>query len=105
MFLDAVTKYLTVALSKLLDMAKFKVILKKAGTNDWNEFTLKIFIPLLNGKQLIQHTRGVIKKKPLFSNFVSYVCSFFALYCVMLVHMSDIYVDNISHFGLSVCFW
>ena len=24
---------------------------------------------------------------------------------VMLVHMSVIYIDNISHFGLSACFW
>ena len=28
----------------------------------------------------------------------------FRIFPVMLVHMSVIYVDNISHFGLSVCF-
>ena len=43
------------------------------------------------------HIRGVIKKLPLSSNFVSYVCLIFAFFfSVMLVHMSVIYVDNIS---------
>ena len=32
-------------------------------------------------------------------------CSIFAYFSVMLVHMPVIYVDNISHIGLSVCFW
>ena len=36
---------------------------------------------------------------------MSYVCSIFAFCPVMLVHMSVIYVDNISNFGWSICFW
>ena len=49
--------------------------------------------------------RGVLKLSSIFSNFVSYVCSIFALFSVMLVHMSIIYIDNISHFRWSVYFW
>ena len=45
--------------------------------------------------------RGVIKKLS-FSNFVCFVCSILAFFSVMLVHMCIIYVDNISHFELSV---
>ena len=35
---------------------------------------------------------------------MSSVCSIFAFCSVMLVHKCVIYSDNISHFGLSVCF-
>ena len=37
-------------------------------------------------------------------SWVTYV-RFSHFFSVMLVYMSVIYVDNISHFGLSVCFW
>ena len=57
-----------------------------------------------------KHTRIQIctrcdQKLQLFLNFVSYICSISAFFSVILVYMSVIYVDDISHFGLSVYFW
>ena len=54
--------------------------------------------------KISHHIRGVIKHKMLFLNFVSYVCSIFALFfSIMLVRKSVIYVNNIGHSGSSVC--
>ena len=48
--------------------------------------------------------RGVIKKNVIFKFRVLCMFDFGIFFSVILVHIAVIYVDNISHFGWSVCF-
>ena len=50
------------------------------------------------------YVRGVIKREPLFSNFVSYAGSIFTFFPVILAYcLLQMYVANINHFRLSAC--
>ena len=51
------------------------------------------------------YIQGVIKKLTvIFKSCVLSMFDFLIFFSVMLLHMAVIYFDNISHFGLSVCF-
>ena len=58
-------------------------------------------------EQYIKDVRSLIKNNRYFSNFEGCVWLIFALFLLLCwyTYLLYVYVDNISHFGLSVCFW
>ena len=54
-------------------------------------------------RKLLSYTSPYEKKITVILKFREYV-RFLHFFPVMLLHMSVIYIDNISHFGLSACF-
>ena len=79
-----------------------KWIISKVFTHFWR--SLYIYMYCMN-MQASTYIRGVIKNNRYFKiSWAMYVRFSLFFFSNILLHMSVSYVDNISHFALSVCF-